>query len=250
MNKTLIVAKREFATRALKKKFLLITLFMPLIIAIFSGSVGFIMSYKGNSGTPILLVDPNKIIPESSDSWDNLTFTRFDYNEEAIKKELEGNFKAAIILPEISSNLSEQYSPAMWTVKRLDLQTKASIEKFIQVSIKNKKLELLGLDKNKLDDIDQPIHLLEENISGKKESGSEVAAVIGGIFGFFLYLLLTINGSMIMRSVMEEKTNRIIEVMISTVTPKQLMFGKIIGVGLVGLFQILIWCITTPSSSF
>ena len=61
MNKTLIVAKREFATRALKKKFLLITLFMPLIIAIFSGSVGFIMSYKGNSGTPILLVDPNKI---------------------------------------------------------------------------------------------------------------------------------------------------------------------------------------------
>lgn len=51
---------------------------------------------------------------------------------------------------------------------------------------------------------------------------------------------------MIMRSVMEEKTNRIIEVMISTVTPKQLMFGKIIGVGLVGLFQILIWCITTP----
>ena len=134
----------------------------------------------------------------------------------------------------------------MWTVKRLDLQTKASIEKFIRVSIKNKKLELLGLDKNKLDDIDQPIHLLEENISGKKESGSEVAAVIGGIFGFFLYLLLTINGSMIMRSVMEEKTNRIIEVMISTVTPKQLMFGKIIGVGLVGLFQILIWCITTP----
>ena len=97
-----------------------------------------------------------------------------------------------------------------------------------------------------MDDIDQPIHLLEENISGKKESGSEVAAVIGGIFGFFLYLLLTINGSMIMRSVMEEKTNRIIEVMISTVTPKQLMFGKIIGVGLVGLFQILIWCITTP----
>ncbi|HQN57862.1 MAG TPA: ABC transporter permease [Saprospiraceae bacterium] len=246
MNKTLIVAKREFATRALKKKFLLITLFMPLIIAIFSGSVGFIMSYKGNSGTPILLVDPNKIIPESSDSWDNLTFTRIDYNEEVIKKELEGNFKAAIVLPEISSNLSEQYSPAMWTVKRLDLQTKASIEKFIQVSIKNKKLELLGLDKNKLDDIDQPIHLLEENISGKKESGSEVAAVIGGIFGFFLYLLLTINGSMIMRSVMEEKTNRIIEVMISTVTPKQLMFGKIIGVGLVGLFQILIWCITTP----
>ncbi len=246
MNKTLIVAKREFATRALKKKFLLITLFMPLIIAIFSGSVGFIMSNKSNIGVSVLLVDPNNIIPESSDRWDNLTFTRIEYNEEEIRKELNGKYDAAIILPQMPENPSEEYSPGLWVVKKIDLETKASIEKFIQVSIKNKKLEQLGLDKNKLDDIDKPINLKEENISGKKESGSEVAAVIGGIFGFFLYLLLTINGSMIMRSVMEEKTNRIIEVMISTVTPKQLMFGKIIGVGLVGLFQILIWCITTP----
>lgn len=246
MNKTLIVAKREFATRALKKKFLLITLFMPLIIAIFSGSVGFIMSNKSNVGVSVLLVDPNNIIPESSDRWDNLTFTRIEYNEDEIKKELNGKYDAAIILPQMPDNPSEEYSPGLWIVKKIDLETKASIEKFIQVSIKNKKLEQLGLDKNKLDDIDKPINLKEENISGKKESGSEVAAVIGGIFGFFLYLLLTINGSMIMRSVMEEKTNRIIEVMISTVTPKQLMFGKIIGVGLVGLFQILIWCITTP----
>jgi len=246
MNKTLIVAKREFATRALKKKFLLITLFMPLIIAIFSGSVGFIMSNKSNIGVSVLLVDPNNIIPESSDRWDNLTFTRIEYNEEEIRKELNGKYDAAIILPQMPENPSEEYSPGLWIVKKIDLETKASIEKFIQVSIKNKKLEQLGLDKNKLDDIDKPINLKEENISGKKESGSEVAAVIGGIFGFFLYLLLTINGSMIMRSVMEEKTNRIIEVMISTVTPKQLMFGKIIGVGLVGLFQILIWCITTP----
>lgn len=246
MNKTLIVAKREFATRALKKKFLLITLFMPLIIAIFSGSVGFIMSNKSNIGVSVLLVDPNNIIPESSDRWDNLTFTRIEYNEEEIRKELNGKYDAAIILPQMPENPSEEYSPGLWIVKKIDLETKASIEKFIQISIKNKKLEQLGLDKNKLDDIDKPINLKEENISGKKESGSEVAAVIGGIFGFFLYLLLTINGSMIMRSVMEEKTNRIIEVMISTVTPKQLMFGKIIGVGLVGLFQILIWCITTP----
>jgi len=246
MNNTWIVAKREFMTRALKKKFLLITLFMPLIIAIFSGSLGVIMSYKSDSQIKLILKDSTHIIPADVQKWNNLVFTRDSSKDENVIQKLENGYDGVLILPQISADLESEYSPVIQTTKKVDLGTKASLIDFIQSNVKNKKLEILGLDRSKLDNLDKGIHLIDENVSGKKESGSEVAAVIGGIFGVFLYLLLTINGSMIMRSVMEEKTNRIVEVMISTVKPAELMFGKIIGVGLVGLFQVIIWCITTP----
>lgn len=246
MNNTFIVAKREFITRAFKKKFIMITLFMPLIIAIFSGSIGYIVSYKNDSRVTIILHDPSGIVPADTEQWANINFVRKQGDLDALKGELDGRYEGIISLPDLPEDSDADYQATYLTAKKTDLETKASLQRFIQVNVKNKRLSRLGLNQDKLSQIEKEVRIREENISGKKDSGSEIAAAIGGIFGFFLYLLLTINGSMIMRSVMEEKTNRIVEVMISTVRPHELMFGKILGVGMVGLFQIIVWCITTP----
>lgn len=246
MNNTFIVAKREFVTRAFKKKFLLITLFMPLIIAIFSGSIGYIMSYKNDKSLQVILSDPHNLIPPTVTSWDNITFVRSDKDVEILKKDVAGSEVGILSLPSGDLDKPEEYEAKYFTGDKVDLETKMALKNFVTTNIKNKRLTQLGLDKESMNKLDKDVSINEENISGKKDTGSEVAAALGGIFGFFLYLLLTINGTMIMRSVMEEKTSRIVEVMISTVKPHELMFGKILGVGLVGLFQIIIWCITTP----
>lgn len=185
MNNTWIVARREFVTRALKKKFLLITFFMPLIIAIFSGSIGVIMSYKSDSGFKVLLDDSTHIVPRDMNNWANLNFTRIDSNDSVSKDKLDHGFDAILILPGLPEDLETIYTPIIQSKKKIDLATKATLQDFIQTNVKNKKLERLGLDRSKLDNIDKGIQLKDENISGKEESGSEVAAVIGGIFGFF-----------------------------------------------------------------
>lgn len=205
MNNTFIVAKREFVTRAFKKKFLLITLFMPLIIAIFSGSIGYIMSYKNDTSLKVMLVDPNNLIPPKTNRWENITFQRTDLPIDQLKKDLAKSNMTILSLPALDLKDTREYKANYFSSEKVDLETKESLRNFVKTNVKNKKLANLGLDVGSLSKLDQDVSIAEQNISGKKDTGSEVAAALGGIFGFFLYLLLTINGSMIMRSVMEEK---------------------------------------------
>lgn len=204
------------------------------------------MSYKNDKSYQVMLSDPHNLIPPTVTSWENITFIRSDKTIEELKQEVTGSEVGILSLPSGDLDKPEEYEAKYFTGDKVDLETKMSLKNFVTSNIKNKRLTQLGLDKESLNKLEKDVSIAEENISGKKDTGSEVAAALGGIFGFFLYLLLTINGTMIMRSVMEEKTSRIVEVMISTVKPHELMFGKILGVGLVGLFQIIIWCITTP----
>lgn len=246
MNNILTVAKREFVTRAFKKKFLLITFFMPLIIAAFSGSIGFIMSYRNDRSMTVLLSDHGGLIDESTSTWDNITLIRDEAPIDSLKLRLKGSVEGVLYLPPMTSAADSSYLATYYTDEQVDLETNMSLQSLVRTNVKNQRLTKLGIDKSSIDRLDRDIRLEQVNTKGDKDIGSMVAAALGGIFGFFLYLLLTINGSMIMRSVMEEKTSRIIEVMVSTVRPRDLMFGKILGVGLVGLFQVIIWCITTP----
>ena len=123
MTNTWIVAKREFMTRALKKKFLLITLFMPLIIAIFSGSLGVIMSYKSDSQVKLILKDSTQIIPADVQKWNNLVFTRDSSKDDDVIQKLENGYDGVLILPPISSDLESivsvlGYKTSAWLTSR------------------------------------------------------------------------------------------------------------------------------------
>ena len=120
----------------------------------------------------------------------------------------------------------------------------------VKNKIRNFKIKELNLDKKELDALETSVDIDPEPIiDGEKDQSKHtnvVAAAIGGFMGFIMYLAVFIYGMMVMRSVMEEKTNRIVEVMISTVKPFELMLGKIIGVGGVGLTQLAVWAILIP----
>ncbi|MEM9822698.1 MAG: ABC transporter permease, partial [Bacteroidota bacterium] len=115
------------------------------------------------------------------------------------------------------------------------------------------KIIAMGFDKDELDGLRTKVTLNPEPLDESEEDESSMAAVIavmmGGIMGFLMYITIFVYGMMVMRSVMEEKTNRIVEVMISSVRPFQLMMGKILGVGAVALTQIAIWAVLIPSLS-
>lgn len=102
-----------------------------------------------------------------------------------------------------------------------------------------------GIDKNQIDDSKEKVHILLENFSGEKstELSSLIKLFFGGAAGYLLFMFIIIYGNMIMRSVIEEKTNRIIEIIISSVKPFYLMMGKILGTSLAGVTQFLIWMI-------
>jgi len=124
------------------------------------------------------------------------------------------------------------------------------IENKLQKSIRKYKITALNLDAKQLESLDTKVSINPEPIDESKADVSPMAAgvgaAIGGVMGFIMYMAVFIYGNMVMRSVMEEKTSRIVEVMISSVKPFQLMMGKIIGVGGVGLTQLIIWAILIP----
>ncbi|MBX2816366.1 MAG: ABC transporter permease, partial [Saprospiraceae bacterium] len=138
---------------------------------------------------------------------------------------------------------------------QLDLDNMVSLQNIIRDKVRDYKIKELRLDASQLDNLRTNITINPEPLDpNDKESDtskatpitSVVGAIIGGFMGFIMYLMVFVNGVMVMRSVMEEKMNRIVEVMISSVKPFTLLMGKIIGVGGVGLTQILVWAILIP----
>ncbi|MBK6782775.1 MAG: ABC transporter permease [Saprospiraceae bacterium] len=128
-----------------------------------------------------------------------------------------------------------------------------AIEKAISKKVRNFKLKAYKLDEKVIASLDTEVTLEPKTIKKEKNITSLttiVSSVIGGIVGYALFFIILLYGSQVMRSVMEEKINRIIEVLISSVKPFELMMGKVLGVGLVGLTQIGIWIILIPALFF
>lgn len=246
MNNIFTIAKREFVTRAFRKKFILITVLTPVFLAVFSILVGVIMSYKDESGLRIGLIDPDNVVPDSIIKYQNLDLIRLEGEATQYKDSIGKSLAGILTFPKIVKGQHSKYKIGYLTNDRVNIDVKFSLEKFAEEYIRARNLQVAGLQQSEIDMYNEPVELESKSIDARKNTGGEVAAGIGAILGLLLYLLLTINGGMIMRSVMEEKTNRIIEVMINTVKPEQLMMGKILGVGMVGIFQVLVWLIVTP----
>lgn len=260
MQKIWLITKREFFIRVKNKKFWLTTLLGPLILAVFMVVVGFIMSYSGDKEQHIVIVDEadlfNKVLKDQS----NFYFSFSDRPLENLRKE-GGDFDGILHIPPISSFETSELTVDFYTEKNLNIEKLNNLKSIIRGEVRNHKLKMLDVTQSQLDKLDTKISVNSEAIDPSKvESGeskvkasevsSYIGAAIGMVMGIVMYLLVFINGSMVMRSVMEEKTSRIVEVIISSVKPFQLMMGKILGVGFVGLIQFLSWAILIPVVMF
>lgn len=218
----------------------------PLLLAIFAGVASLIMSYEDTSKVRIVLVDPGNLVPDSLMTYKNFDFFRSKSNWETYKDSIGKSVDGILTFPTFDPNSNQKYHTQYLSGDKLNLSIKSDLESFANEVIRSRYYQISGLNAAEIERLKSPAEIDAISVKSGEKTGGELAAAIGAIVGFLLYLLLTINGSMIMRSVMEEKINRIVEVMINTVKPFDLMMGKILGVGFVGIFQVVIWMIITP----
>lgn len=245
MNKTILIIQREYLTRVKNKRFLLTTLLMPLLIVLLIGGSTY-LSIKGKDEHKIAVVDRNGFFKNNIKSSKEVSF-EFPENTDTSNYLAKG-FTDIILIPKFEGTEKTQY--IIRSKKRISIITEGTIADRINAAIEDNMLQEAGISKMQLDSIHQQsqfaeLKAVEENAAdgNTKESNAALSYGIGFGSGMLIYITMFIYGAMVMRGVMEEKTNRIAEVMVSSVKPFQLMLGKIIGIGAVGLTQFLMWIV-------
>jgi ABC-2 type transport system permease protein len=245
MNKILLIIKREYITRVRNKTFLLSTFLLPIVMMLFIfGSAFFAMSSKDSLKKIAVVHDPGYFIVNLKTDSTRLLF-QFTANIDSANFNEKG-FDAVLDL----NNDSVGKKFTIHSKKQLGIDTKEMIESRLDRAYEKTQLQKKGIRKETLDSISKASigsfkidnRLTSEN--GKsKEVNAKLNSIVGFICGILIYITMFIFGAMVMRGVMEEKTNRIAEVMISSVKPFQLMMGKILGIAAVGLTQLSLWVI-------
>lgn len=243
MHKIWLIIQREYTTRVKNKRFLLVTFLMPLFV------MGFIFgsAYLSSTGTEhrkIAVVDPNGFIKTSLKNTNQIEFV-FPENIDTNNYSQNG-YTDILLLPKFEKENKTHY--ILRSKKSMGLLLQNSISEKINAAIEDQMLQAAGIHQNVLDSIHKAsqfaeLKAYEDKGATSKESNAGLAMGIGYASGFLIYLTLLIYGTMVMRGVMEEKTNRIAEVIISSVKPFELMLGKIVGIGAVGLTQFILWIV-------
>ncbi len=250
MNKILLIIQREYTTRVRKKSFWIASLLVPILIAAVY-AIPLYLFLNSNDTKTVEVIDESKLFRGKLKSEEELTFKYLDIPFEQAKKELSKS-KSDILVSIPKDILDNPNGVKMVGKKSIGLSTQYSIQGKIQTELRNIKLQRANIDLKVLEDnkvnVNAQTYTLNED-GGEQSSSSAGAMILAGIFGMILYISAFLYGSQVMNGVIEEKSNRIIEVMISSVRPFQLMMGKIVGVGLVGLTQFLLWGVLTFGAS-
>jgi len=254
MNKISVIIKREYITRVRKKSFIIMTVLAPLLMAgLFVIIPILMMNQKGEFKKIAVLQDNSDLFKGVVTNTQDATFVYLENtNVEDLKKtyEKDGYYGILYISPELVHTPNAVYlisnkQPPIGLLQHIEGSLKKEIER----------QKLLSYKIENLDDIMKNIET-EVTVQTKKvnEAGVEtrtstgIAMALAYLNAFVMYMLVFIFGAQVMRGVIEEKTSRVVEVIISSVKPIQLMMGKIIGIALVGLTQFLIWIFLTVAA--
>ncbi|WP_034041026.1 ABC transporter permease [Wocania ichthyoenteri] len=247
MNHLPLIIKREYLTKVKNKSFIIMTILSPIIMIALISVVAYLSQLNNNKTRVISVLDESGIVKEVFKDTENTTYHILQNmslsDAKAIVKETSnygllhiGKFDDFDVLSKHIKFYSEE-SPSLSLI--------SSLESKIEKKLTNLKLQQKGVDVEMIKASKINVNLAQESFEGEKTSkiDSVVKLIFGGIAGYLLFMFIIIYGNMIMRSVIEEKTSRIIEVIISSVKPVQLMLGKIIGTSLAGITQFVIWLI-------
>jgi ABC-2 type transport system permease protein len=243
MHKIWIIIQREYTSRVKNKRFLMVTFLVPLLmVGLIVGSAYF--SFKGTEERKIAVVDPNGFFKDKLKNSNQLKF-EFSSGVDTSNYQAKG-YTDILLMPLFEGDKKADY--ILRSKKSMGFSLQESISNKINAAIEDRMLEKAGIQQNVLDSIHKSAQIAELKAyedEGKKskESNAALAMGIGYASGLLIYITMFIYGTMVLRGVMEEKTNRIAEVIVSSVKPFELMLGKIIGIGAVGLTQFLMWII-------
>ncbi len=254
MNKLWLIIQREYLSRVTKKAFILTTILTPIGFVIFWIALIYIMS-SGVEEKKLAVIDTDQLLQIDSYGKLNDGTTTFKYPEESLEQLKESfeekGYDGILHIPSQNfDSLTRTFNMYFYANTNIGKNTQNSIKKAIAMRIRKIKMDAFGIDPLQLKQLDTDVKLTTQNLLKEEEETSDskvvVATILGMMMMFLIYFVIFIYGNMVMRSVMEEKTNRIVEVIISSVKPFQLMLGKIVGVGAVGLTQFAIWGAVFP----
>ena len=240
MNKILLIIKREYLAKVRKKTFLLMTILGPILMAALIVMPVYLAN-KGKEKRIIAIASKDISLFNKLEDSEYIHFNVIpDIEALALKNEFNDSPYYALL--DIADSTFTLYSN-----QQISLNVSDEIKNQIEGIIKEERLKKSGIDLNILKKANASIEISTIIVSeeGNKNSRAEVSMAIGFLSGILIYMFIFMYGTMVMRSVIEEKTSRIIEVIISSVKPFQLMMGKIIAVALVGLTQFILWIFLT-----
>ena len=238
MHKIWLIIKREYLVRVRKKSFIIMTILGPILMA----ALLIVPTYLAEENQENRIIALNEDANYNLEDSEFIHFTTIPTSEaELLKTDFsESPFYALLYI--------EGENFTLYSNQQISLSVSKSIERQLEQLIEHEKLKLLGIDLQILEDASTEINITTKIISedgNTSNSQAEASMGIGFISGILIYMFIFMYGTMVMRGVIEEKTSRIVEVIISSVKPFQLMMGKILGVALVGLTQFVLWILLT-----
>ncbi len=245
MKKTFIIIKREYLSRVKKRSFIIMTILGPILMASLM-IVPFFVSQMGEDVKTVDVVDETGLYFGKLNSNKTIQFRYLATDIITARQDFQKSEHACLLYIPKPSLTKPNYALLLYANKQPGIGVTSYIEEKMKYVLENKTLnDQFGIDKKDLESIKTSINLQTENIQTGENASPLLSTFIGLFGGILIYFSIFMFGSQVMRGVIEEKTSRIVEIIVSSVKPFQLLVGKITGIGLVGLTQFLLWIVLT-----
>ena len=243
MNKNIsLVIQREFLERVSKKSFIITTILMPVLMLALMATPALIMAFAGNEAKTVDIVDESLVIAPALKSDDGIKYITCTQPLDSVRANSTAD--AVLFIPK--DVMDGKKAIQLYNNEASSMTLESNIRDQVNGIIENIRLESYDIA-----NLDQILKEVESDVSiqsydntskdEEKESSTILSYILGTVLTFFLYMCLILYGQMVMTSIIEEKNNRVLEIVVSSVKPTQLMLGKICGIGLVAVTQIVIW---------
>jgi len=247
MNHLGLIIEREYLTKVKNKSFIVMTILSPIIMIALIAVVAYLSQINNNKERIISILDESGILKSSFTDTETVKYHILEnITLEAAKKQVLENKEYGLLHIDNFKDINELGNHIkFYSEEPASLTLMSALESKLEKQLTDVKLEFEGVDIAQIKAARVSVNIDQESFVGEKTSkiDSVVKLIFGGLAGYLLFMFIIIYGNMIMRSVIEEKTSRIIEIIISSVKPIQLMLGKIIGTSLAGITQFVIWII-------
>ena len=248
MGKLGLIIRREYLAKVRNKSFIIMTFLSPVLMVAMVVLISFLAKVNDSEQRVISVLNESRFLPWSFEGNESISYVymRNMDLDKAIDSTRALGFYGLLHIPDENSLQRAADSAYLYTKDSPVSYVLEQLESVFESELRKKRLQDLGLSRSEYLQVDQSFEIRASTFSGEAniKGVSEIKAFIGGGFGYMIMMFIIIYGGFVMRSVIEEKTSRIIEVIISSVKPFQLMLGKIIGTSLAGVTQFVIWIVS------
>ncbi|MCZ2084954.1 MAG: ABC transporter permease, partial [Flavobacteriales bacterium] len=249
MKNIILITKREYLTQVKKKSFVILTLLAPILMIGFAALIAFM--FKANESTSTFnVVDKSGLFVGNLQNTNKVKYVFVPAeNEKALVstlKEMDG-IEGLLIIPKLENQNYDELAKGSKLLinKKIGFDTKTKVSSDLSKVLKKEKIKTLGISEDQMKNLDENFELNTQNVVDNKSSDNDlsfgVKSGLAMVLMYAVFMFIIIYGVRVMRSVLEEKNNRVVEIIISSVKPFELMMGKILGVTFVALTQFCIW---------